>query len=199
MQRNATAAQALAAPAPPTPLQDSQQDSQRDSQERLRSMFDLHHHVVWRTLRRFGLDPEAAADVGQQAYLVAVERIDDIWPGSERAFLIGTALRLARKHRHRAGRLQLEATVDERLHAPGKAESRAIALELLDRVLSQLDPSLVEAFVLFDIEGLSTREVARALDLPEGTVASRVRRAREAFRAATRRLDRISQREEGGR
>lgn len=190
MERRDHAARVLDASSAPPP---------RDSQERLRTMFDLHHQVVWRTLRRFGLDSEAAADVGQQAYLVAVERIDDIWVGSERAFLLGTALRLARKHRRNAARLQLETNVDERMRSPGRAESQAIALELLDRVLSQLDASLVEAFVLFDIEGCSTREVSDALGVPAGTVASRVRRAREAFRAATRRLERVSLREEGGR
>ena len=189
MERRASTAQSpVAATRPPL-----------EGRERLRAMFDLYHQVVWRTLRRYGLDPEAAADVGQQAYLVAVERVDDIWPGRERAFLVGTALRLARKHRSRAGRLQFEAALEERVHAQGRAESRAIALDLLDRVLGQLDETLVEVFVLFDVEGFSTKEVASALDLPEGTVASRLRRAREAFRVAAKRLERTFEREEGGR
>jgi RNA polymerase sigma-70 factor (ECF subfamily) len=162
-------------------------------------MFDSHHDLVWRTLRRYGLDPEAAADVGQQAFVVAIERIGDIWPGSERAFLLGTALRLARKQRRIAARAPLEARIDERARQPERAESQAMTLELLDRVLSQLDGSLVEVFVLFDVEGFSTREIASALSLPEGTVASRLRRAREEFRAATRRLERVFEREEGGR
>jgi RNA polymerase sigma-70 factor (ECF subfamily) len=174
-------------------------ESAHDNHERLRVMFDSHHQVLWRTLCRYGLDPDAAADIGQQAYLVALERIDDIWPGSERAFLVGTALRLARKHRHKAARLRLESSVDERVQARASAESQAIALELLDRVLSQLDADLVEVFVLFDVEGFSTKEVAATLDVPEGTVASRLRRARQAFRAATQRLDHVSKREEGGR
>lgn len=172
---------------------------QQGSRERLQAMFDLYRDVVWRTLRRYGLEPEAAADVGQQAFLVAVERVDDIWPGRERAFLLGTALRLARKVRHRAGRMQLDPGVEERAWVAGRAESRAMALELLDRVLSQLDPTLVEVFVLFDVEGSSTKEVASALEIPEGTVASRLRRAREGFRAATQRLQRSADREEGGR
>jgi len=99
-------------------------------------MFDLHQQAVWRTLRRYGLDPDADAELGQQAYLVAVERVDDIWPGSERAFLLGTALRLARKHRRSAALLQLETRVEERVGAPERAEARTIALDLIDRVLS---------------------------------------------------------------
>lgn len=166
---------------------------------RLQRMFDSHHNLVWRTLRRYGLDAEAAADVGQQAFLVAVERIADIWPGSERAFLLGTALRLARKHRRNAARASLDDGLDERLRQPACAESQAMTLELLDRVLGQLDAGLVEVFVLFDVEGFSTKEIASALAVPEGTVASRLRRAREEFRAATRRLELVLDREEGGR
>lgn len=166
---------------------------------RLQAMFNAHHNLVWRMLRRYGLDAEAAADVAQQAFLVAVERIADIWPGSERAFLIGTALWLARSSHRSAVRLQPEGRLDERVRASGHAESQAMTLELLDRVLSGLDRTLVEVFVLFDVEGFSAPEISRALEVPVGTVASRVRRAREEFRAAVARLERVFEREEGGR
>ena len=170
-----------------------------DANARLQHMFDHHHALVWRMLRRYGLDGEAAADVGQQAFVVAVERVSDIWPGSERAFLLGTALRLARKHRRSEARATLDAAHDERTRQPVSAESAAMTLELLDRVLAQLDASLVEVFVLFDVEGCSTREIADALEIPAGTVASRLRRAREEFKAATRRLSLVQDREEGSR
>ena len=190
MQRRSTAELSEASrPSPPLP----------DPRARLQQMFDAHHNLVWRTLRRYGLDPETAADVGQQAYLVAVERIADIWPGSERAFLLGTALRIARKQRRNSARTPLDGRIDERAREPERAESQAMTLELLDRVLGQLDARLVEVFVLFDVEGFSTKEIASALALPEGTVASRLRRAREEFRAATRRLEHVFEREEGGR
>lgn len=190
MQRRSSTAEVPDASPPPPPV---------DSRARLQAMFDSHHNLVWRTLRRFGLDPEAAADVAQQAYLVAIERVADIWPGSERAFLLGTALRLARRHRRNAARTPLDGWIDERTGPPQHAESHAITLELLDRVLSQLDAGLVEVFVLFDIEGFSTKEIASALGVPDGTVASRLRRAREEFRAAARRLECVLHREEGGR
>src|SRR4051794_10690157 len=79
---------------------------------RLGEMFEAHHNVVWRTLRRCGLDADAATDAGQQAFLIAVERIGDIWPGSERAFLVGTALRLARTSRRKAARFDLDSDMD---------------------------------------------------------------------------------------
>lgn len=166
---------------------------------RVHAMFDAHHQLVWRTLRRCGLDVDAAADVAQQVFVVALERLPDIWPGSERAFLIGTALRLSRSARRASLRYRLDSQLEERLQqAAPHPEKSAATLELLDRVLSQLDRELVEVFVLFDIEGFSAPELSRALNIPSGTVASRVRRAREAFRAAVQRIEHTRAREERG-
>jgi RNA polymerase sigma-70 factor (ECF subfamily) len=183
---------AAARPTDPNALASSMPEGGR---ARLGRMFALHHALVWRTLRRYGLDAQAAADVGQQAFLVAVERVDAIWEGSERAFLVGTALRLAASARRKAARVQLEAQLERPAPEP-HAESQARTLELLDAVLAQLDAGLVEVFVLFDIEGLTAPEISDALSIPVGTVASRLRRARESFRAVARRFELQWQREE---
>lgn len=169
-----------------------------DRRERLRAMFQAHHNVVWRTLRRYGLDPDAAADIGQQAFLVALERVHDIWDGSERAFLIGTALRLARASRRKTARHQLDEQSERHAASWESAEQRTAFLELVDIVLSSLEPNLVEVFILHDIEGFSAPEIGEALEIPVGTVASRLRRGREEFRALSRRLELKFKREAGG-
>jgi RNA polymerase sigma-70 factor (ECF subfamily) len=46
---------------------------------------------------------------------------------------------------------------------------------------------LRSVFVLFELEEVTETEIARALDLPRGTVASRLRRARKFFQDAIRR------------
>jgi RNA polymerase sigma-70 factor (ECF subfamily) len=166
---------------------------------RLDGMFRAHHELVWRTLRRRGLAPDAAADVVQQAFVVAAERLDDIHLGSERAFLVGTALRLARSAWRGTQRMQLQEDMD--IHpdlGPDIAEARS-AIDLLDLVLHKIDSTLVDVFVLFELEGFSSPEIAGMLDLPLGTVASRLRRAREAFRAAANRIELVLRREERGR
>lgn len=160
---------------------------------RLERMFRAHHELVWRTLRRLGLPPEGAADATQQAFLIAAERLDDIRQGSERAFLFGTALRLARTAYRTRGRFQLEEDMDTRAHAGSKMEElvdQRRAVELADRVLAEMDPTLLTVFVLFELEGLSTPEIAEIVGVPLGTAASRLRRAREAFRTAAARMER---------
>jgi RNA polymerase sigma-70 factor (ECF subfamily) len=59
---------------------------------------------------------------------------------------------------------------------------------LLDRVLDGMPDDLRTVFVLFVLEGTSTPEIAALLGLPSGTVASRLRRAREAFHDIARRI-----------
>lgn len=171
-------------------------EAQRRS--RLEKMFRAHHELVWRTLRRLGLGPEQAADAAQQAFLIAAERLGDIRTGSERAFLFGTAIRLARTAYRSGRRFQLEDDMDHRADAGSRVEEvvdRRRAVELADRVLAQMEPSLLTVFVLFEIEGLSTPEIAELIGVPLGTAASRLRRAREAFRATAARMERTMRRE----
>jgi RNA polymerase sigma-70 factor (ECF subfamily) len=67
--------------------------------------------------------------------------------------------------------------------------NRQMALQLMDRVLSQMGSELVTTFVLFEIEGMTTPEIAQVEGIPLGTAASRLRRARESFRAAALELE----------
>ena len=61
------------------------------------------------------------------------------------------------------------------------------AREELDAILDELAEPLRAVFVLFELELQSQVDVAEALQIPQGTVASRVRRAREVVAAAIER------------
>ena len=50
-------------------------------------------------------------------------------------------------------------------------------------------------FILYEIEGLTSPEIAQLLEIPLGSVASRLRRAREQFRAAAARVEKNLQKE----
>jgi RNA polymerase sigma-70 factor (ECF subfamily) len=163
---------------------------------RLERMFVAHHAMVWRTMRRRGLSPDAAADVTQQTFLVAAERLGDINPDSERAFLVGTALRVAFSLGRKTVRWQLEDDMDQRVADARNVSDARAAIELCDLALSKVDPDLAEVFVMFELEGLSSPEIAASLEIPLGTVASRLRRAREQFRLVVGRLE-LAMRREG--
>ena len=151
--------------------------------------------TVWRALRRRGLPPEAAEDATQETFLLAAERLDDIRPESERSFLIATALRVAHTLGRKTVRWELDEDMDQRLSAGRDTSDKRADMQICNLVLSKVDPDLVEVFVLYEIEGLTSPEIAELLEIPLGSVASRLRRAREQFRTAAARIEKSLQKE----
>lgn len=157
------------------------------SRARLERMFNEHHDFIWRLLRRLGLSSGSADDAAQHVFLVAAERIVDIKLGSERSFLFGTALRVARSQGRSERRWVLEEDMDFRRSEAGRPEELADqhrAIDLMGRILNGMALDLRTVFILSELEGMTMPEVAALVEIPVGTAASRLRRAREAFRAA---------------
>lgn len=163
-------------------------------ERRFAAMFDAHHDVVWRTLRRLGAPPSQVDDATQRVFLVAVRRLDEIRVGDESRFLYGVALRVASEMRRRdpARRYADDDGVLDRLVDPTpRADEELIerdARAALDEVLAGMPDDLRQVLVLVELEGLTVAVVAELLGVPAGTAASRIRRAREAFSAGARRL-----------
>jgi len=124
---------------------------------------------------------------------VFARRLSVIELGKERAFLCGTATRVLSEHRRARSRRREVADdsvaepIDTTL-GPDDLADREKARALLDRVLGQMDVKLRTVFVLFELEEMSTIGISEMLELPTGTVASRLRRARESFRATIKRM-----------
>jgi RNA polymerase sigma-70 factor (ECF subfamily) len=147
--------------------------------------FDL----VWRMLRGLGVDPSAVDDAAQQVFLVFSRRLNDVPPGKERAFLVQTAIRVASNCR-RGQRRRRElpgGTLDDHggtAPDPERLLQQKQRCELMEQLLDTVPDSLRVVFVLFELEGMTSSEIASLLGIPRGTVVSRLRRARETFSAA---------------
>lgn len=163
------------------------EDASRSIEERVGQTVAEHYEFVWRSLRRLGVLEASADDAAQQVFCVYAKRVRDVLPGKDKTFLFGVVLRVAqsvrREHQRRAevndddamaAISTTEAGPDERLD-----EERARAV--LDAVLAELPIDLRAVFVLYEIEELTMAEIATMLELPPGTVASRLRRARACF------------------
>jgi RNA polymerase sigma-70 factor (ECF subfamily) len=160
---------------------------------RLRVLVTEHFDFVWRTLLRLGVPRREADDALQQVFLVASRKLDTIEPGRERAFLFGTALKLASRARRteRRRREVLDGAPPELLDpqpTPDDLVDRARARAALEAILDGMPLELRAVFVLFELEQMTMAEIAALLELPAGTAASRLRRAREHYQAAVRRL-----------
>ena len=154
-------------------------DAQRD---RLRTLFAANADLVWRLLRRQGLTKAQADDGLQQVFVVALDRMPELEVGKERSFLCATAVQAARRlgewREDLPGQLP-DMESPERLDEQLESQRQRL---LISKLLASMEEDLRLVLVLHDIEGLSKRETAEALGIPEGTVASRTRRAREVFR-----------------
>ena len=71
---------------------------------------------------------------------------------------------------------------------PEQAAQRSQAKKLLERILAEMEEDTRTVFVLFELEGLTSTEIAELLSIPVGTAASRLRRAREEFQLAVTKL-----------
>jgi RNA polymerase sigma-70 factor, ECF subfamily len=161
---------------------------------RLERMAEECFQFIWRSLRRLGVTEASVDDGAQRVFEIATLKLSKIRPGSERAFLFNTAVRVASGMRRRDFTRResgddgvLDALVDPGPH-PEEATEWKQRRELLDELLAAMPMDLRTVFVLFELEGLPTIEIALLLDIPAGTAASRLRRAREHFEAQVKRL-----------
>jgi RNA polymerase sigma-70 factor (ECF subfamily) len=148
-----------------------------------------HYDFIWRLLARLGVAEPEVDDAAQQAFMVLVTREGlSIKPGSERAFLYGVALRVAKEFRRKAQSSQNHVAPDPDRLIDAAPDLEAVAARnqarrQLDRILERMPENLKEAFILFELEDLSVPQIAELLAIPGGTVASRLRRARAFFQA----------------
>lgn len=177
------------------PTSDSQvvQESWTDP-DAFGQIFDRHVDAVHGFLVRRGgqdLADELAGEVFRVAF--EVRRRFDLERSSARPWLYGIATNVVRRHRRTAGRrsaayrrLALRdgaGRPDDHDRADAAMDARRQAAEL-DDALARLAPRDRDALLLHVWEDLSYAEVAEALDIPVGTVRSRLNRARRRLRSA---------------
>lgn len=158
----------------------------------LRALFDAHYAATRRLLRRMGVPAAQLDDAAQEVFWVCARRLRDIRPGSETSFIYGVALRVASEHTRRsvlaAVGLEDAAAIPADAPSPVERLDQRQAREILDTVLDRMPLDLRTVLVLVELEEMEVRDVAGLLEIPMGTAASRLRRAREEFSAIARRL-----------
>jgi RNA polymerase sigma-70 factor (ECF subfamily) len=154
--------------------------------ERLAACVHAHLGAVWRMLRRSGVPEADADDAAQKVFLVLSRRMEDVLPGRELSFLLRTAVLVASEaRRSQRRRREVSDPMPERHTSTAPGPERELlhqeALQQLDVILERMEEPLRVAFVLYELEEMTMAAIAQTLELPPGTVASRLRRARERF------------------
>ncbi|MCI0705813.1 MAG: sigma-70 family RNA polymerase sigma factor, partial [Planctomycetia bacterium] len=155
-------------------------------QDAFGSLVRRHGPMVLGVCKRVLRDSHAADDAFQATFLVLAKKADAVRPPDRLApWLYGVAYRTALKARGRAFRRQQveQAYAAESANRPAPSSDEfADVLPILDEQVNGLPEKYRTPLVLCAIQGLNKAEAAARLGLPEGTVSSRLARAREMLR-----------------
>ena len=169
----------------------------------VRTIYREHARFVWLSLQRLGIHPSDLDDIAQDVFMIVHRRLDTF---DRRAristWLFGICMRVAANYRRRrrwTHEVLSGGFEDERpatLTAADDILVRREQRELAERALNRLEVAKRATFVMFEIESLSCNEIAELMNVPVGTVYSRLHRARKAFlRALSRQRARDARRE----
>ncbi len=159
------------------------------------SLVRRHEQRVFRLLMRMMGTREEAEDVSQEAFL-SLHRHGKQFRSESRfsTFVYRVAANAALNRRRSLGRNRArinklgvrQAAGDDLPYSPRDPEGTMLGGELTEHVraaLAKLSATLRMPVILYDIEGLSYSEIASVLNVAEGTVKSRIHRARQALRS----------------
>ena len=165
----------------------------RRNQERDPATFEaqtlVHADALYRTAYHLCQNRVEAEDLTQETYLRAFRAYDSFRGGNIRSWLF-TILRHAFldecRRRGRRGEQSMEDIGNERLGAVEPSAEyealRGLPSEALERAFTTLPTEWRMLVILADVEEFSYRELADIMDIPQGTVMSRLHRARGRLR-----------------
>ena len=159
-------------------------------------VYQKYFDFVWTSARSLGVGPDAIDDVVQEAFIVINDRLHTLRePAALRSWIYGITRRVVSTH-HRMQRsarittgtrlIEPELTVAE-WPTPEQLTEQSEQSKLLWSLLSTLDASRREVFVLAELEEMSAPEIATATNIPLNTVYSRLRVARKELEEALKR------------
>jgi RNA polymerase sigma-70 factor (ECF subfamily) len=151
-------------------------------------IFRSYTPYLFRALIGLGVSASDADDVCQEVMLVVHKRLPEFDGRALKSWLYAICLRVASDYR-RSARVRREVAMDaipDQALAPQQlehTEARRLEGRLL-AVLDELDDEKRAAFVLYEVEELSLREVAESMGCPLQTAYSRLQAARSHVRGA---------------
>jgi RNA polymerase sigma-70 factor (ECF subfamily) len=168
------------------------------------ALFREHVRYLWKSFARLGVAASEREDLVQETFVAVHRHLHERDPERPmRPWLFGFAFRIALAHKRRkrtTSEIPTEtACLEERRDSArdvGKALDARDAHVIVHAALARLTDDQRAVFVLHELDGAAAPEIADALGIPLNTVYSRLRVARERFRAAL--ADQTVELERGG-
>lgn len=154
-----------------------------------------HLDAAYNLARWITRSAQDAEDVVQEAYLRAFRFFGGFRGGNARTWLLKIVRNTCYTWLHQNRARQPATPFDEELHtnmteskSPETLLLRNADCQSLNQALQDLPPVLREVVVLMELEGLTYKEIAEVLDIPIGTVMSRLARSRHQLRESMNHL-----------
>jgi len=167
-----------------------------DRQQRFAASVLPHLDAAYNLARWLVRDGHDAEDVVQDAMLRALRHVDDLRGADARPWLLAIVRNAAwswLRARRPAELAEIDVDALDAALAPGAPDPdpESIAIRrgerrAVDEAIRALPIALRETLILRELEGCSYREIAQVLDVPMGTVMSRLARARALLARALR-------------
>jgi RNA polymerase sigma-70 factor (ECF subfamily) len=155
------------------------------SGEAMATLYRRHGGLVYRFTLRMSRDTAVAEEITQEVFLALLSRMDrfDAERGALSTWLCGIAQRQLWKHLERSGRADAldedsSAELESADDGPAELLLRAEAVAVVRAGLDQLPAALREVVILCVLEEMRYEDAALVLDVPVGTVRSRLHRAK---------------------
>lgn len=164
---------------------------QLDQEKLFKSLIDQHQRRLYRFVIKYIDHPDDAADITQQAFAEAARTIASFRGDSKLStWLFGIAMNMVRNYLSRAPHRVHKFETDEVLTTIASCEPDPsdclVQKELLclaEKAFCDLPEEMSEVLGLVAVDEISYQDAADILDIPLGTVRSRVSRARAVLRA----------------
>ncbi len=160
----------------------------------------IHTRKVYGLCYRFTNSGSEAQDLTQEVFLRVFRTIKTFRSaeGSFGTWLARVTRNLLIDHYRRTRQERVTDSIEEQLPTieesgasvsarPDQAVAGREASEILQATLQKLSPDLREAVILRDLQEMEYREIASVLEIPEGTVKSRINRGRAELARLLRR------------
>jgi RNA polymerase sigma-70 factor, ECF subfamily len=161
----------------------------------VRQIVEAHGDFVWRVLARSGVRDADLRDATQEVFIIVSRKLDDRdGTSSVTTWLYGIAIRVAANYRRKAHRRREEltdhlpeTTAANASHDPESMLASEQARLRLARILDELPLEQRIVFMMFELDEMTCPAIAEALQIPLGTVYTRLRLGRLLFEEKARR------------
>jgi RNA polymerase sigma-70 factor, ECF subfamily len=165
-----------------------------ESPPSMRTIFDEHARYIIRALRHLGISEADVEDVAQEVFVTVHRKLPEFEGRAKlRTWLYAICLRVASDHRRRAYVVRERATdsppIDTGERSGAEPDTSVESRAFVQHLLGELDEDKRTVLVLYEIEGLTMREVAEVVGCPLQTAYSRLHAAREILQGAVERIE----------